>query len=855
MARIVITEPTKARFEGLTDMEVSQLRDLLVYEDQKVFYEYKKFKHAVWYADKHGAAAYYERLEALKRDIKKCLFFQDEIGYWTWSGLAEQCSKWLGGCAVIRKLAYPAPGALGWDNKPPFTMYPYQEQALDKLLEIKHGGVEIGCHARGERVLMYDGTLRAVEDVVVGDLLMGPDSQPRCVEELRRGRDTMYEIETVNGQKMKVNGNHILALRRTNRSNKRPADGKPRRANYRGENPVVFITVNDYLGTSARYKHLHKLYSVGVDFQEKNLPIDPYFLGLLLGDGCLSGTPSITTADAEVVEKIRQHAERLALKVTKHEKAGNAASNYALSMPGSSRSTPNRLTNDLRGLGLWDMTSGGKFIPHSYRTASRADRLHLLAGLMDTDGSHTGGCFDYISKSEQLAQDVAFIARSLGLRASLKPCRKTCVNNGVVGTYYRVTLSGDLSVIPTAVARKKVPVRAQKKDCTSFGFKVTKLSDDAEYFGFVLDKDHLYLTDTFLVTHNTGLGKSFIIENLTKELALKTVIMAPSVDIARRLQDDCLSLFGKRKVGFYGDGTKKSDKLVTIGVSHSFTRIEPGTEHWNNLVKAQVFIADESHQCPASTLAKVCFGLMANAPYRAFFSATQFRGDGLDLLLEGITGPLVYKKTVREGIAEGYLSALKFVMIQTESESRFEDGDPNAMTRAHLFYNEKVIRKAADLANKFVEGGRHVLILVEEMEQFARLVPHLKHQVKFAHGGVTKENKEKLPVAYHTSDPSAYVKEFNDLQFPILVGTSCVSTGTDIKANRATINLQGGRSEIGTMQGAVGRSTRLYPRIGKNECVVVDFDVTNIEVTHRHALARKQIYEQVADVKEVAYGR
>jgi superfamily II DNA or RNA helicase len=358
----------------------------------------------------------------------------------------------------------------------------------------------------------------------------------------------------------------------------------------------------------------------------------------------------------------------------------------------------------------------------------------------------------------------------------------------------------------------------------------------------------------------TGLGKSLIILMLAKELGLKTVIMAPATNIAERLYDDCVLAFGKKKVGFFGDGKKECGKLITVAVSASLTRVKEDTKEWENLSKAQVFIADESHQCPAATLAKVCFGLMKAAPYRFFFSATQMRNDGLDLLLDAITGPIVYRKTVREGIDEGYLAKLSFVMVKCASNSSLESYDVNEMTREHLLYNDSVIRKAASLANNFVAlYKQQVLILVDEFEQVTRLYPHLKFEMKFAHGGVTKENKAKLPQMFWESDPKKLVAEFNNGDFPILVGTSCIATGTDVKANEVTIYLRGGKSEIEVMQGACGRSTRkfTFPRTGakKTACTIVDFDVENIEAMHRHAEARKDIYNTVyGPVKEITYG-
>jgi superfamily II DNA or RNA helicase len=352
----------------------------------------------------------------------------------------------------------------------------------------------------------------------------------------------------------------------------------------------------------------------------------------------------------------------------------------------------------------------------------------------------------------------------------------------------------------------------------------------------------------------TGLGKSFIILNLVKELGLRTVIMAPSVSIADRLYKDCVHAFGSKKVGFFGAG-KKKPKMITVGVAASFTRVEEGSPEWKLLADADVFIADESHQCPAATLSKVCFGLMEKASYRFFFSATQLRQDGLDLLLDAITGPIVYTMTVRQGIDQGYLAKLHFTMVSLDSDSSFEDRDANEMTRKHLYYNDRVVRAAAQLINLHASYDQQVLVLVEELEQFTKLYPLLKYPVKFAHGGVSADNKDKLPKLFHDSDPIAFVEEFNRGEFPILVGTSCVSTGTDIKANEVTVNLQGGKSMIAVMQGPSGRSTRLFdfkPDRAfrrtpgkKTDCQVIDFDVQNIETTHRHADERRRIYDSI----------
>ena len=149
----------------------------------------------------------------------------------------------------------------------------------------------------------------------------------------------------------------------------------------------------------------------------------------------------------------------------------------------------------------------GKFIPDIYKKASREQRLELLAGLMDTDGyAPLHGGYDYISKSRQLAYDVVYVARSLGLRASVSPCTKGCpISTGdFIGKYWRVTIGGDCSVIPCKIPRKKARASSTIRRGWISGFLVKPLTTLAPFYGFTLDGDGLYLLGDFTVTHNSG---------------------------------------------------------------------------------------------------------------------------------------------------------------------------------------------------------------------------------------------------------------------------------------------------------------------------------------------------------------
>ncbi len=319
--------------------------------------------------------------------------------------------------------------------------------------------------------------------------------------------------------------------------------------------------------------------------------------------------------------------------------------------------------------------------------------------------------------------------------------------------------------------------------------------------------------------------------------------MAPSVSIAGQILDDFTTHFGSRYVGQFFDGKKKHDKLFTVCVAQSLTKVEKDSPAWNALSKAEVFIADESHLCPAKTLSEVCFGLVANAPYRFFFSGTQLRNDGLGILLDAITGKTVYRMSVQEGVDQGFLAKPIFRMVRMDSNIQFSSGDANENTRAHVYYNPQVNANAADIINRSVSLlQRPCLVLVDELEQFGHLLPLLRFEARYAHGGASGSVLDKVPVAHRKSDPKKLVEQFNRGEFPILVGTSCIATGTDIKAAKTIVYLRGGKSEIELRQ-SIGRGTRIVP--GKDDFVMFDFAIDNVPMLAKHALARKKIYNSV----------
>jgi hypothetical protein len=363
------------------------------------------------------------------------------------------------------------------------------------------------CHGAGHPILMFDGTLRPVEEIQVGDQLMGPDSCPRQVLALHRGDDDLYRVTPHRGEPFVVNAGHMLSLVCTN-------EGKTTYPCYRRGGEIDNIAVRDYLTRSRTWRHLRKLYRAAIEFrQPRDLPVPPYVLGLLLGDGCLCDVVELTTADDVLADTWGKYAGMVGCTVGADD-GGQRCLTYTLQ---HAKGKYNLVREALCALGVADKRSEAKFIPHEYLTAARSDRLSLLAGLIDSDGSRHHSGFEITTKSKELAADVVFLARSLGFGAYCGQKFSYC-QTGAGGWFFRIHIDGDMHEVPCRLNRKRPPPRQQKKSVLRTGFTIEPCGR-GQYYGFSVDGDHLYVDGHFVVHHNSG--KTPLLASICRDAVLQ----------------------------------------------------------------------------------------------------------------------------------------------------------------------------------------------------------------------------------------------------------------------------------------------------------------------------------------------
>ncbi|MEU1802156.1 helicase-related protein [Streptomyces sp. NPDC019937] len=284
-----------------------------------------------------------------------------------------------------------------------------------------------------------------------------------------------------------------------------------------------------------------------------DLSLDPYFLGLLLGDGSFRHNLRLSSADAEIVQAA---TEAMAPDCGLVPVPGSRC-DYTIQMSvpkGGTRRNP--VIQALRGFGLWGVTSHEKFVPAAYKNATIKDRLALLQGLMDTEGTVRSDGLDvsYCSASRQLADDVAWLVRSLGGRARVLPKSAAFVVSVALPDAY----------VPFRLTRKAARLRGRPKYNTfRRGIRAV------EYVGrkpvqciSVAHPSHAYVTDHFTVTHNTMVALRAMLGVV--DAGGQAAMLAPTEVLAQQHHRSITEMMGELAEGGMLGGAEQGTKVVLL---------------------------------------------------------------------------------------------------------------------------------------------------------------------------------------------------------------------------------------------------------------------------------------------------
>ena len=457
---------------------------------------------------------------------------------------------------------------------------------------------QFGCIDPETPVLLWNGNIEKAKNIKVGDKLVGDDGGCRIVSRLTEGVDEMYEISNGNMDNYIVNSHHILTVcysghksiywkkssnswrmnyfdddtkrdksismqtidstsgTHFNKTHFTKEEAYEKMLEYSKsipDNNIFDINVQQYLALPEYVKHNMKgvINRSVIQWEEQELPIDPYILGLWLGDG-MSTCNAFASMDSEIIKSWATWTDTVGCEICHvknippHEnhsfyirrRGSSTGIATAIGDPTHSRSTCigcttskfvcaacdwtfEKQTEPVKGTGknsdgrnvvnlnpvveLFKKHNlyNNKHVPIQYIINSEENRLKILAGMIDTDGclkkTNGGSCCYEISQCEKrkhLLESFRIIAGSLGFRAKiLKPN----------GNIYSLLITGDnIDKIPVKVPRKQIQNQTRTTNYASHNIKIKSIGLGA-FCGWNIDKNERFLLGDFTITHNTRL--------------------------------------------------------------------------------------------------------------------------------------------------------------------------------------------------------------------------------------------------------------------------------------------------------------------------------------------------------------
>ncbi len=454
--------------------------------------------------------------------------------------------------AVARK---PAPDGLltAFDDRLPFTLTEGQQKVSKEIFDdlatehpmhrLLQGEVGSGKAQPLDSVVLTPAGFRRMGDLRVGDEVVVPNGEIALIDGVfPQGVRDVWRLVLSDGTSVECDDEHLWIVGTSY-------------GWHRGQAPKVMTTREIRLdtfkanGSSKWYLPAATPVDLGDD---SGLPLDPYLFGLLLGDGSFRHNLRLSTIDEEIHDAV---AAAVAPECRLVPVKGSHC-DFTIQLAHRAGGVRNPVIQTLRDLSLWGVTSHGKFVPDEFKNTSIKNRLALLQGLLDTDGTvHADGLsISLCSASRRLADDVAWLVRSLGGRARVLPKRAA----------FNVSVALPDEYAPFRLTRKAERVRPRPKYNTfRRGIRAV------EYVGRkpvqcirVVHPSHAYVTDHFTVTHNTMVALRAMLAVV--DAGGQAAMLAPTEVLAQQHHRSIAEMMGELAEGGMLGGAEHATKVVLL---------------------------------------------------------------------------------------------------------------------------------------------------------------------------------------------------------------------------------------------------------------------------------------------------
>jgi replicative DNA helicase len=349
--------------------------------------------------------------------------------------------------------------------------------------------------------------------------------------------------------------------------------------------PAIVLTTKEIMmNLKCKTKDQRTNYSIEyvqpVEFEKKFLPIHPYVLGAFIGDGSYSNTISFHNTELDVIEKVNN-----LLPETDQIHLGLNGKDHRITKKNKDN-LPTQIKIILESLGLTG-DCYEKFIPNDYLYSSLEDRIQLLQGLMDTDGYVAGaGCnnIEYSTSSNKLKDGILELVRSLGGRVTFDKKMGAYRKDNIQHTtreYYRMVISFSNKIVPVSSKKHLSKYQPCKRHLDKFIIDIKPIGEYQTKCIMVDSPDHLYVTNDYILTHNTtfALNISRNVVNATNKSVLVFSLEMKGEQLKRKL----LAM----EAGV-------DSKIFNLAKQIDSTIEKRLTNAANNLQNAQIYLCDVS---------------------------------------------------------------------------------------------------------------------------------------------------------------------------------------------------------------------------------------------------------------------
>jgi hypothetical protein len=383
-------------------------------------------------------------------------------------------------------------------------------------------------------------------EISVGDYVIGSDGKKQKVLGVYpQGKRPIYDVYFSDGTKTQCDEEHLWAVNKFYRRN-RKIKGKWDPNHDFEVLPLSKIKDNLYIKTKKQNFKNYLIPQVNpVEFDFQNIKLDPYVLGVMLGDGCLNKSMCFDTKDDDIINNVSQFYGKNNISINEYFRDVKTDDDVLVKTKNIKRVRLLKAKPIFEGLGLFNSNSKTKFIPKNYLYNSVWVREKVLQGLIDTDGWIDGHLIGYSTVSEQLMLDVRELVLSLGGTCIVKEknVKYLYKENFSLKKSYSLTISFPNNDITPSLCNRKISrfKYRTKYEKNKFITEVKYSHEEDAQCIYVENDDHLYVTDDFILTHNTTILTKIANSAYNEGYNVLQIVFEDMPDVIKRKHLACWS--------------------------------------------------------------------------------------------------------------------------------------------------------------------------------------------------------------------------------------------------------------------------------------------------------------------------